>query len=212
MNVIHQLYTIVGVYLYIWLDASVRWKICYSVGDLHSDCFQKEFIRLEWFGNSAKRINLVNCEKKRIKLLTSWSSISIATKLAMMVLFRSCASDSLDITNVCEIDVINIASSTIVSVLLGLGIFYILFYNYHQQRWMRSKKVFFWKILQFLVLIDFFERIFYLKKMVKKYATTWKRKFHIIIEQILRQSKCQSYDVHWISSSSKLTFPVNIYG
>lgn len=51
-----------------------------------------------------------------------------------MVAFKSCASNSSDVTDVCEIDVVNIASTTIVIALLTLGICYILLYNYHKQR------------------------------------------------------------------------------
>lgn len=46
-----------------------------------------------------------------------------------MGLFKMCVSESLDISNMCEIDVINIGSSTLASVLLMFGIIYIFLYN-----------------------------------------------------------------------------------
>ncbi|XP_031617470.1 ATP-binding cassette sub-family C member Sur [Contarinia nasturtii] len=74
-----------------------------------------------------------------------------------MVLFKLCTSGSLDITNLCEIDVINIGSSVIACILLILGIGYIL----HQNK-QRCKTLFYLhnvrSVVQFILfLINTFE-------------------------------------------------------
>lgn len=46
-----------------------------------------------------------------------------------MVFFNTCKSESLDISDVCEIDVINIGSTAIACLLLTFGIIYLVFNN-----------------------------------------------------------------------------------
>lgn len=72
------------------------------------------------------------------KLLFELNSVD-EIRLVAMGLFKMCASASADLTNICEIDVINMTASTLASVLQLFGIIYI--YLFVKERWMQ---IFFW--------------------------------------------------------------------
>lgn len=69
--------------------------------------------------------NLTINKISTVEKFTTFDTRVFQTHSHTMGLFGMCASASSDVTNICEIDVINIAASTFVCILLICGIIYL---------------------------------------------------------------------------------------